>query len=321
MLKISPARYVKGYLDPLQGRPTRNPNTANFQLITNPQILIQILSSLPTRQILPLARISHRFHDITLRIVHTRLTDTAWLPDHELILECYHPSAKLTTPYLHCDYLGTDGLASYRDEVESTATNAQPDFPQLRNLYSRFRPVVQEENRRGRARYPMAASGGSSNQVVEGDDDDDRTATLTVDLEEGEMFSQLCAVTNMVKVGPRRGLFLSHVNVCDGVVRVFRRWLAAQASGSGDEDPVLWTDWHQTVGLKFRVQQNTADARRQQQQRPALWSAAEEEDLPVSYTLVYDELLVRTSTLLLEVEKSEDQEVTSTGKAIVIASL
>lgn len=160
----------------------------------------------------------------------------------------------------------------------------------------------------------MTASGNSSSQAAA--DEDDRTATLTVDLDDGEMFSQLCAVTNMVKVGPRRGLFLSHVNVCDGVVRVFRRWLAAQASGDESEDPILWTDRHRTVGLKFRVQRNS-DA----QQRPALWSAAEDEDLPVSYKLVYEELLVRTSRLLLEVEKSEDQEVTSTGKAIVIASI
>lgn len=137
---------------------------------------------------------------------------------------------------------------------------------------------------------------------------------MTIHLDDGEMFSQLCTVTNLVKTGPRRGLFLSHVNINDGVVRVFRRWLAARAAGDEDTDPILWVDRNKTVGLKFGVREN-ADER-----RPAIWSEADE-DLPVSYTLVYEEVLVRTSRLLLNVEKSEDQEVASTGKAIVIASL
>lgn len=259
-----------------------------------------------TLQLLPAARINRRFHDLALRIIHTRLTDAAWLPDHELIFECYHPSAKISTPYLHCDYLGTDGLEGYTEDEEKQLT-----LSQMHNLYSRFRPVVQEENRRGRARYPTASG---SAQAVE----DDLMASVSVHLDDGEMFSQLCAVTNLVKTGPRRGLFLSHVNVNDGVVRVFRRWLAAKtatdAEGASDEDPILWTDRHKTVGIKFRVQQDNADMR-----RPTLW--ADDDDPPVAYTLVYEELLIRTSELLLEVEKSEAQEVTSTGKAIIIASL
>lgn len=263
---------------------------------------------------------NRRFHDLTLRIVHTRLTDAAWLPDHELILECYHPSAKISTPYLHCDYLGTDGLESYSEDEDR-----QLDFAQLRGLYSRFRPVVQEENRRGRARYPVASGGGSNSSDGNAQPaaaDDDLTASVNIQLDEGEMFSQLCAVTNLVKTGPRRGLFLSHVNLNDGVVRVFRRWLAAKVSaaaageGAGDDEPILWTNRNKTVGLKFRVRENV-DA----SSRPAVWSEADDEDLPKSYTLVYEELLVRTSHLLLEVEKSEDQEVTSTGKAIIIASI
>lgn len=177
-------------------------------------------------------------------------------------------------------------------------------FGQLHNLYSRFRPVVQEENRRARTRYPSASAAQP---------EDDDTASLTVHLDDGEMFSQLCTVTNLVKTGPRRGLFLSHVNINDGVVRVFRRWLRARAAGEETTDPILWTDRHKNVGLKFRVCEDV-------DQRPAIWSEAEE-DPPVSYTLVYEEVLVRTSRLLVNVEKSEDQEVTSTGKAIVIASL
>ncbi|CAN8101831.1 unnamed protein product [Discula destructiva] len=264
------------------------------------EILIQVLSPLSTLQLLPIARISRRFRDLTLRMIHTRLTEAARLSDHELILECYHPSVKISTPYLHCDYLGTDGLERYSEDE-----GKQLALGQMHALYSRFRPVVQEENRRGRARHPAAS--GSAKAV-----EDDRTASVSVHLDDGEMFSQLCAVTNLVKLGPRRGLFLSHVNVNDGVVRVFRRWLAANAAGVGEdaEDPILWTDRHQNVGIRFRVQEESTDAR-----RPTLWT--DDDDPPVSYNLVYEELLVRTSTLLLEVEKSDDQEVSSTDIGFV----
>lgn len=197
-------------------------------------------------------------------------------------------------------------MESYQDD-----SDAQPAFGQLHDLYSRFWPVVQEENRRGRARYPVAS--GSTQAEGSGDD---LTASLTVELDEGEMFSQLCCVTNLVKTGPRRGLFLSHVNINDGVVRVFRKWLAARAKGDKKEDPILWTDRNKTVGLRFGVTENT-----DRLAQPAIWSETEDEDLPMSYTLVYEELLVRTTALLLEVEKSEVQEVNSTGKAIIIASL
>lgn len=247
---------------------------------------------------------------MTLRIIHTRLTDVACLPDHELILECYHPCDKISTPYLHCDYLGTDGLSGYSED-----SDAQPAFGQLHELYSRFRPVVQEQNRRGRARYPVAGSSSAQAQA-----DDDLTASISVQLDEDELFSQLCAVTNLVKTGPRRGLFLSHVNLDDRVVRVFRGWLAARAAAGDDgaeeeDDAILWTDRSKTVGLKFRVTKNADDGA-----RPAILTREEEENLPVSYNLVYEELRVRASALLLEVEKSEAQEVASTGKAIVIAS-
>ncbi|KUI61646.1 hypothetical protein VP1G_08834 [Cytospora mali] len=269
------------------------------------EVLIQILSPLTTLQLLPLARINHRFHDLTLRIIHTRLTNAAFIPEHELILECYHPSAKISTPYLHCDYLGTDGLHGYEEDEDK-----QLSFSQLGQLYSRFRPVVQEENRRPRRRHPSVSGGAAA---MEGDD----TARVNVSLDDGEMFSQLCSVTNMVKGSPRRGLFLSHVNINTGVVRVFRRWLRERASGNGDaREDILWTDRHRNVGLRFKVREDVGA-----RAGPTIWTQAEEEDRPVSYELEYQELVVRTSQLLINVEKSEDQEVAHTGKAIVIASL
>jgi hypothetical protein len=51
-----------------------------------------------------------------------------------------------------------------------------------------------------------------------------------VHLESHELFSQLCTTTNLVRLGPRRGVFTSFVNVADGVIRIFRDWLAKSAA-------------------------------------------------------------------------------------------
>jgi hypothetical protein len=44
-------------------------------------------------------------------------------------------------------------------------------------------------------------------------------------------------------------------------------------------------------------------------------------EFPVAYRLEFKELVVRAGRLLLAVEASEKQEVTTSGKAIVIASI
>jgi hypothetical protein len=40
-----------------------------------------------------------------------------------------------------------------------------------------------------------------------------------------ESFAQLCTITNLVRMGPKPGLFRSHINMSDGVIRVWRDWL------------------------------------------------------------------------------------------------
>jgi hypothetical protein len=136
----------------------------------------------------------------------------------------------------------------------------------------------------------------------------------TVHLDESALFAQLCTVTNLVKLGPRRGLFLSHVNVGEGVIRVWRDWLARRARAGSDGGEVLWADSERTVGIRVglveAVDMGVASL-------PVFVSS--EEDLPVSYRLEYSEVLVRTSRLLRMLEKSETQEGTSDGKAVVLA--
>ncbi len=73
-------------------------------------------------------------------------------------------------------------------------------------------------------------------------------------LESHELFSQLCTITNLVKVGPKRGLFLSCIIVGEGILRVWRDWLAERAKAPDEEESeILWADSKKTVGLRLRV--------------------------------------------------------------------
>lgn len=299
---------------------------------------------------MPLATVSHRFHSVALRILKQRLNHAVAQPDHRVMLECYHPSEKLYTPYLYCDYLYTDSFAGVEAEAEAEAGDArqQPSSshptdpsPSLRGIYSHFRPVAHDDNQpRRRARHlPRQQDSGSSSvsdgagaqaqahvpsgsqqQREEEKGQEEERPSIDIYLDDDESFSQLCAITNLVRMGPKPGLFRSHVNVSDGVIRVWRDWLAVQARAGAQgawgrgEDCVLWADdANRDVGLRFRVTEK--DIRRQ---HPVL--VASDEQLPVAYRLEFDELLVRSSTLLVMVEKAEVQEVTGEGRAIVLAS-
>ncbi|KAF4982422.1 hypothetical protein FZEAL_1940 [Fusarium zealandicum] len=266
------------------------------------EILISILSQFSIKDLPCLAPISRRIYSLVVRVVHNRLIQTAPLPDNKLILECYHPSDQLYTPYLACDYQDTvvrDGPALSEEE---------PRLADLRRLYASFKPVFAEENRRPprvRARFTP---------VPPPDDADDEAATQDVHLDEGERFSQLCAVTNLVKEGPKLGLFISHVNIVDGVVRIFRNWLAEMASKQGPSasgsESIIWVDQHKDVGIRFRVVPAASET------MPLI--SGPDDDPPVHYTMVYEELLVRVSNLVQAVERSLSQEIVSSGKTLVI---
>lgn len=129
----------------------------------------------------------------------------------------------------------------------------------------------------------------------------------------------------MVRVGPSRAgtpaaaagqPFLGHVNVSDGVIRVWRDWLATAASAAADSEPeeeVLWADAAQDVGLRFRVREIEPAAAATA--GPVLVAA--DEEVPVSYRLEHRELLVRTRRLLLVMEEEEERRP-AMGNALVI---
>ncbi|UNI13501.1 hypothetical protein JDV02_000242 [Purpureocillium takamizusanense] len=288
------------------------------------EILAAALSWLSSRQLVLAASTSRRFHSVAARVLYRRLIDVASMPEHKLILECYHPSAKISTPYLACRYLGTKVAGA--DAID----DASPRLQDLPRMYSSFRPVLTEENRHRRLRpdWPqqsLAMPGGQR-------DGEDDCATQEVYLDEGELFSQLCTVTNVVKETARPGFYVSHVNTCDGVIRIWRGWLdqlaasstyrptdddsqrfAASSSGASgiDTDQFLWVDPAKSVGLRFSNKVKPSE-------RMPLISGPDDDEA-VSYSLVYEELVVRTTMLLFAVEASAVQEVSRSSKAVVIA--
>ncbi|KAI0132807.1 hypothetical protein BJ170DRAFT_666280 [Xylariales sp. AK1849] len=286
-------------------------STTGIGLLPN-EILIQVLEMFPTGSLLPLAAICHSFYALVSRVHYNRLVEAIALQDHEIILECYHPSVKISTPYLFCNYLGTDGLQE---------TGMSPTLRGMSELYSRFRPVLGEENRRARARYPTRmVIEGLEQPIIE-------FASHDIHLDASELFSQLCTVINLVKVGPRHGLFLSCVNIIEGVIRVWRDWLAKetvitsnmaegkQQGGSNSLDSsILWVDPSSAnTGLRLRVVEKPDD------HTPVLLGPSDEP--PISYVLEYDELLIRSNQLLKNMEQSEADQVSHVGKAIVIATM
>ncbi|PNY28325.1 Uncharacterized protein TCAP_01747 [Tolypocladium capitatum] len=277
------------------------------------EILAGVLAPLSARELIVITSVSRRFYSVAVRLLYRRLLATASLPDNELILECYHPSAKISTPYLCCRYLGTklaDGGA---------VDEQSPTLGDLLRLYSSFRPVLAEENRRRRfgPKPPPAAISWPEGRRG------DEVAVQEVFLDEGELLTQLCAVTNVVKESSRPGCYVSHVNTCDGVVRIWRERLAALAGASTvrEDEPgsssavdfgsFLWVDPGKSVGLRFCVRESPSE-------RMPLISGPGDE-APVSYSLVYEELLVRTSMLLFAVEASAVREVARSSKAVVIS--
>lgn len=336
------------------------------------ELLDDVLASFPTPALLPLAGVCRRFHALVSRLLYRRLRRAVALARYQLILACYHPSAKISTPYLHCQYLGTDDL-------DGPADHDAPDnaLHRIATMYSRFRPVppsdadVHVRNYRAIRRtmnffmLSDMASGGTAAtalQTVAGaparggtpaspaslaspatSGDALPLVAYDVHLDEGELFSQLCTVTSLVRTGARPGLFLNCVNIDDGVIRVWRDWLsqrvrpaaaaavaaspsATEAGGNQAIPSVVDTDQHilwaytgKHVGMRFRVTEG--DQPTDHENRFTRRATALVEEPAVSYQLEYEELLVRTYALLLAVETAAAQETAQSSRGVVVASL
>jgi hypothetical protein len=266
----------------------------------------------PTRTLLPLASVSHRFHDLILRIVHHRLLAAASLQDHKLILECFHPSAKLTTPSLICDYIGTDGLGNGSDDEADLyrGVDRAGRLGKLSGIYSHFRPVGPDEaTRPRRQRHPAGDVPGypnvSNTFPAASSSHEAEIPSQIVSLESHELFSQLCTIANLVKAVPNVGFLLSCITIGEGVIRIWRDWLAERAvvphtngkssletssrsvastaASYEDRERMLWLDNGCNVGIRLRV------IEREDLGTPILMRL--DEDAHVTYNIEYEGML------------------------------
>lgn len=220
-----------------------------------------------------------------------------------------------------CDYLGTDALTTGKDDLVSLG--------HLKGLYSHFRPTIPESEPRPRRPHPAG-------EIVVPDPDPDPEDANTekatselpsqlITLESHELFSQLVTVANLVKVGPKRGLFLSCVTIGEGVLRVWREWLEAIAVPKSTtpetivdvdgkkERRTIFLDRREDVGVRLKVYE-----REDLNVEPVIRAIGE--DVAAVWEVEYEELFIRTTSLLLKVEESLQQESNHSGKAIVIGS-
>lgn len=277
------------------------------------QLLLHLLAPIPTPELLPLTVLSHRIYNLVLRILHNRLVAAAELHSHSLLLECYHPTAKLTEPPYFCAYQGTDGLSLYENPSEPDRV-ITARLGQMRQMYSRYRPHRRELQDGGRrvVRRPGDIPGSRTYPGTVQDKFKGDLVRQTVSLEGHELFTQLVAQTNLVKIGPYNGLFSAFVDVEEGVLRVWRDWLSdagAETSmpradtqqevveelGKGQEamregadethdinsPRILWVSTAKNTGIRFNVKE-----RKLRRDAPIL--IRNDEDTPVSYEIEYE---------------------------------
>ena len=234
-----------------------------------------------------------------IRIIHARLLQAAALKDRKLILECYHPSAQYTEPYLYCDYLGTPGLSGHTAGLGSIYELADEHGGEgtIRKLYSRFRPTRNDPQQISYYSHPAGDIPGSrtSERAAARSSIQTEVINQKVNLEADELFTQLQFIASLVEIGPRRGFFISIQNIIEQkTTRVFRTWLAERAKQTkntetsrtkaspsgilGEDDSILWMDQNRIAGLKVRVQE-----RGWRQNVPILLH--KDEDQAVSYSL------------------------------------
>ena len=259
-----------------------------------------MLDLIPTQWLLLTRLVCHRFSNLIARIIHGRLVRAALFTDRKLILECYHPSAQYTEPYLYCNYLGTSGL---KDEIGDHARIYEVADDQaakkstLERPYSHFRPTRKDPEPKIYRSHPAGDVPGSRTSEAANrfrKFSERSTVSQNISLEAHELFTQLHFLVAVVQTGPRPGLFLSVENLIDKTQRIFRTWLAERAeaienhkkcasNGVTDElgheaDRMLWIDQNRVVGLRLRVEE-----RKGRKNLPIIYR--KDEDQAISYSL------------------------------------
>ncbi|KAI9691266.1 MAG: hypothetical protein M1820_009797 [Bogoriella megaspora] len=212
--------------------------------------------------------------------------------------------------------------------------NTAKELKRLGCLYSRFHLTRQKPIPRPPPRQPPGDIPGSRTWELAMSSSSQATKEIThtvkqkVVLEAGDVLMQFCAATSLVKPHTNRGLVSSSIQLSEGIMRIWRHWLSVRSketSDSGrsetaqaspkDDERILWAnDGQNDVGLKLRVRQQ-----KNKGGRPVLFGS--EDESSVSYSIEYEELLIRTSLLLLKSEQAREKRNLGTGKAVLFGSL
>lgn len=246
---------------------------------------MQILSLSSTECLLSLATVCHRFRNLIDRIIFSRMFSVKSLKDRKLILECYHPTAQYTEPYLFCDYLGSTRLDTAQDQKSlCDVGDAKNSFDMLNGLYSRFKLTIDDIGT-NTVCSPVDNNNFIASNVEDSLIQKDEVISRTISMDSHELFSQLCISIAIVQMGPRRGVFLSCIDVLKKTTaRIWKQWLAENSRHSKDStncfepERLIWADHNRQVGLRVQVKEH-----KWQRDGPILQH--NDEDQAVSYHL------------------------------------
>jgi len=107
-------------------------------------------------------------------------------------------------------------------------------------------------------------------------------AHTNISLDPSEFFTQMCSMAQLVKTGPRQGLFQSVVPVFENWFRLRREWLEETAAATSSKYPngrLVWVE-SENIGLVVKVT-------RKGRVRPILMDAREEDRLPAIFEVQY----------------------------------
>ncbi|KAK6349457.1 hypothetical protein TWF696_005741 [Orbilia brochopaga] len=231
---------------------------------------------MPTRALAVAAGTSKLIHDIASYILAQRLRHTLELGGYQLIYECYAAEDKYNHPYNHCEYNGA--------HAGTQAQKLKPsEFNSLSTLYTHFTPTPYDASHRFQQQCQIS-SVMPSQQL--------QPAWTSVTIDTGDLFTQVCAIAKLVRIGARGER--SVIPVFESFFRVRRDWLddACEEGNSVDGDSgVVWVGMGENVGLKLRVGERR------------ITGACREDEPAVQYRVEYQSLVIRATYLLEAIEK------------------
>ena len=134
----------------------------------------------------------------------------------------------------------------------------------LSEIYSRFRPTRSDADPPLRS-HPAGDIPGSRTFPQDSTyelSDVAEVVRQTVNLDAHELFSQLCVSAKLFKLRPRRGVFISCIEVLKTTTpRIWRQWLTEQSTNNAELSAdleckrIIWVDKRKNVGIRTRVRE------------------------------------------------------------------